>query len=103
MSENLLNQILDKLNTVIHEQQEMKQEVSEIKGDVGILKGDVGNLKETVATKKDVEEFPTVKSVIYDIGDTVDRIEAAQEKHERTLDLLARRSIDQEAEIKRIK
>ncbi len=89
MCENLLNQILDKLNTVIHEQQEMKQEVV--------------NIKETMATKEDIKELPTMKSVIYDIGDTVDRIEAAQEKHERTLDLLARRSIDQEAEIKRIK
>ncbi|MFK4996960.1 hypothetical protein ACI2OX_03575 [Bacillus sp. N9] len=56
-----------------------------------------------MTTKDDVADIPALKVAIYESLETSKRIEATQEKHERTLDLLSRRSIDQEAELKRIK
>lgn len=88
----------------------LKEDVKVLKEDVDTLKTDVKLLKETTATKKDIEEFPAVKSVIYDIGDkltevdsSIKRMELSQEKYENRLDLLSIRSLDQEAEIKSIK
>ena len=88
----------------------LKEDVKVLKVDVDTLKADVKLLKETAATKKDIEEFPAVKSVIYDIGDkltevdsSIKRMELSQEKYENRLDLLSIRSLDQEAEIKSIK
>ena len=88
----------------------LKVDVTVLKEDVDTLKTDVKLLKETTATKKDIEEFPAVKSVIYDIGDkltevdsSIKRMELSQEKYENRLDLLSIRSLDQEAEIKSIK
>lgn len=83
MSNDILNKILEQLNSISKEQQEMKR--------------DIANMKENTV------DIPAMKVAILETNETVTRIESTQEKHERTLDLLSRRSIDQEAELKRIK
>lgn len=89
MSEQLLKQILHELKEVKSEQQAMRQ--------------DIYNIQKTMATKEDVADIPAIKVSIFETSEIVKQIEATQVRHERTLDLLSRRSIDQEAEIKRIK
>ncbi|WP_133243487.1 hypothetical protein [Pueribacillus theae] len=56
-------------------------------------------IKNTMATKDGVSNMPAMKLAVFEISDTVKRFENTQEKHERTLDVLSRRSIDQEANI----
>lgn len=85
----LLELVLEKVTNMEVEQQSMKKDISLI--------------KETMATKEDVADMPAMKVATFEISDTVKRIEVTQEKHELTLDLLSRRSIDQEAALKRIK
>jgi chromosome segregation ATPase len=102
--------IKEKVNSVEAEQESMKRDASLIKETMNnieteqqSMKKDVSLMKETMATKEDVAGIPAMKMAIFEISDTVKRIEATQEKHELTLDLLSRGSIDQEAAFRRIK
>lgn len=76
VSEKILQQILDEIK-------DMKSDIAEI--------------------KKQTEDIPTIKVAALETKEIVERIEPTQENHEQTLALLSRRSIDQEAELKRIK
>lgn len=96
MSEKLLKQILNELK-------EMKSELKEVKSEQQATRQDISNIQKTMATKEDVADIPAIKVSIFETSEIVKHIETTQVRHERTLDLLSRRSIDQEAEIKRIK
>lgn len=83
MGEKVLSEILEQLNNLTKGQQEMKNDIEEI--------------------KKQTEDIPAIKVAVLETKAIIERIESTQESHERILDLLSRRSIDQEAEIRRIK
>lgn len=117
MNSEILQKILDELAEIKNEQKlmrdeqlAMKEEQAEMKKEQKLMrdeqlsmKEEIFTIKETMATKEDVADIPAMKVAIFEIADTVKRIESSQEKHERILDLLSRRSIEQEAELKRIK
>ncbi|MED4350885.1 hypothetical protein P9265_00865 [Schinkia azotoformans] len=96
MSEKILNKILEKIENVQEEMKEIKKEMKE-------MNERIENVESTMATKKDVEAIPFIRQAVMDIDERTTRIEKTQEKHERTLDILSRRSIEQEAELRRIK
>lgn len=83
MSEKILSDILEHLNNITKAQEEIQSDIAEI--------------------KKQTEDIPAIKTASLETKEIVERVEATQERHEQTLDLLSRRSIDQEAELKRIK
>jgi hypothetical protein len=103
MSEQLLQQILEKLNNIESEQQAMKSDQQAMKSDIQFMRQDVNNVKINMATKEDVADIPAIRVAVLEAIDTVNRIENTQVQHERILDLLSRRSIEQEAELRRIK
>src|SRR5690625_2313211 len=104
MNKEVLNKILDQLNCITEDQQEMKQEFASMKQEFAGMQKDITGMKQDIADmKKHTEDIPSMKVAILDTNDRVKRIEATVEKHDLTLDLLSRRSIDQEAELKRIK
>jgi archaellum component FlaC len=73
MSDELLKQILEKLNKIDNDIQELKA------------------------------DNPLIKQAVLETAETVKRIESNQERHERILEILSVRSIEQEADIKRLK
>lgn len=86
----------------------LKQDVAGLKQDVSVLKQDVAGLKQDVSVlKQDVaglkQDMAQVMQASLETNQIVTRMEATQEGHERILDLLSRRSIEQEANLKRIK
>ncbi|AIQ32061.1 histidine kinase [Paenibacillus sp. FSL P4-0081] len=90
MSDPILQQILTEL-------QGMKSELS-------ILKADIDSIKE------DTKLIPLIQQAVSEVNaevsvtrDTLERIDKTLTLHDATLDILARRSIDQEAALKRIK
>lgn len=76
MSEKILQQILDEIT-------DMKQDISEI--------------------KKQTEDVPAIKIAVLETNEIVKHMESTQENHEQTLDLLSRRSIDQEAKLRSVR
>lgn len=76
MSDDIFKQILDELK-------ELKSDVKEIRA---------------VAS-----DITLIRQAVLETNETVKRIESNQERQERILDILAVRSIEQEAEIKRLK
>ena len=86
MSEQLLQQILEKLN-------KMDDSIQKLQADVT----DIPLIKQAIA------DIPLIKQVVIETADTVKRIESNQERHERILEVLSIRSIEQEAAINRIK
>ena len=117
MSEPLLKNILDELKRLreahtalnqhvsnIYETMATKEDVADLpsmKADISSLKTDIPSMKKDISSLKSV--MSSMKVATIEILDTVKRVETTQDRHERTLDLLSRRSIEQEAEIKRIK
>lgn len=93
------------------------QKMTGMEGELQNLNKRVTNIEENMAAKEDIEEvkkeiaeiksfvsdIPAIKVSALETAEVVKRLESTQERHERTLDLLSRRSIDQEAELKRIK
>lgn len=49
-----------------------------------------------------IKEIPFIKQAVIEIKEMIAQFATTRQQHERTLDLLARRSIDQEAERKRL-
>ncbi|AMA74330.1 MULTISPECIES: hypothetical protein [Aneurinibacillus] len=76
MSEKLLEQILNELKDVKAELKDIKESVSDI---------------------------PLIKRAFLDTSDSVKRLEEIQDSQQRIIELLSARSIQQEAELKRIK
>src|SRR5699024_1169633 len=100
-------------------QQDMKQDFQELKGSQQDLKQDLHGLKDnqqkmkqefssrfdTIEQKLDGVQKQVAKNAehIVVMRDNIGRMKVIQERQEKTIDLLSRRSIDQEAEIKQIK
>lgn len=61
------------------------------------LKSDIHEIKSIVS------DIPLIRQAVLETSATVNRIETAQERHERILEVLSLRSIEQEAELKRKK
>ncbi|KHL95609.1 histidine kinase [Paenibacillus sp. IHB B 3415] len=97
MSDPILQQILTEL-------QGMKSDLSEVKSELGTMKADIDSIKE------DTKLIPLIQQAVSEVNaeviatrDTLERIDKTLTVHDATLDMLARRSIDQEAALKRIK
>ncbi|KYD23906.1 hypothetical protein B4113_3271 [Geobacillus sp. B4113_201601] len=56
-----------------------------------------------MATKEDVADLSLIKRAVLDTSDSIKRLEEIQESQQHIIDLLSVRSIQQEAELKRIK
>ncbi|MEC0172045.1 histidine kinase [Paenibacillus graminis] len=90
MSDPILQQILTALTGVQSDLNEMKSEIASIKEDTKLIP-----LIQQAVSEVNAEVIAT--------RDTIERIEGTLRGHDVTLDLLSRRSIDQEAALKRIK
>lgn len=98
----MLQSVLNESLTPIKEElQNLNQRVGGIEQRVGSIESDLKTIKSDVAEIK--TDNPLIKQAVLETSESVKRIESTREQHEHTLDLLARRSIDQEAELKRIK
>ncbi|NQX45794.1 histidine kinase [Paenibacillus tritici] len=114
MSDVILQQILAEL-------QGMKSEITDIKSDVKNLHSEFNTFKseivaELVTIKADIESIkedtrliPLIQQAVSEVNAevvanrvTLERIDRTLRGHDATLDVLARRSIDQEAELKRL-
>lgn len=114
-----LTPINERLDRIEAEQQNMRTDIQRMKDDIQSLKEDMLGVKSNMstkddltrlATKEDVALLPSIQQAVSEAGKSLERLEDAQARmegtlkgHEITLDLLSRRSIDQEAAIKRIK
>ncbi|SDI17797.1 hypothetical protein SAMN05192534_1245 [Alteribacillus persepolensis] len=83
----LLEQLLQTVTNIDSKVTDMETELKTVNTDLSELK----------------ENQRQVQQAVLETNETTKRMEANQEKHERILDLLSRRSIEQEAEMKRIK
>lgn len=90
MSEKILSDILEQVNNMTMVQHEIKSDTTKMQNDCAEI-------------KIQTENIPSIKIATLETKKIVERVESTQERHEKTLDLLSRRSIDQEAELKRIK
>lgn len=97
MNNQVLDKILVQLNHITKEQQEMKKDIASISKEQREMKQDIAEIK------KDTKDISAMKVAVLETNNRVKKIETKLDKHERTLDLLSRRSIDQEAELKSIK
>ncbi|MEI2400672.1 MULTISPECIES: histidine kinase [Paenibacillus] len=104
MSDPILQQILTELQGMKSDLSEVKSELSEVKSELGTMKADIDSIKE------DTKLIPLIQQAVSEVNaeviatrDTLERIDKTLTVHDATLDMLARRSIDQEAALKRIK
>ncbi|MEK3717161.1 histidine kinase [Paenibacillus sp. FSL R7-0333] len=121
MSDVILQQILAELQGVKSEINGMKSEIAGIKSDVKNLQSEFATFKseivgELVIIKDDIESIkedtkliPLIQQAVSEVNtevvagrDSLERIDRSLRGHDATLDILARRSIDQEAEMKRL-
>ena len=110
MSEPLLQQILVELKDMKSEFSTMKSEISTMKSEIGTMKSEISTIKNDMATKKDVELLASIKQAVSEVNkevvatsERVQNIEVTLRSHDSILDLLWRRSLDQEAALRRIK
>jgi len=118
MSEQLLQQIIQKLDRIENEQQAMKSEIGSVKSEVGSMKSELGSLRETQALmQSQLSETNVVVRAIRDRHEETDakldalsmdvhklhgeltHLKEGQERHERILEKLSLRSIEQETDI----
>jgi len=78
-----INQRLDRIES---EQQVMKQEIQQLKQDIQEIK----------------QEQQQIKQAVFETNEHVKRLEGIQVNQQRIIELLSARSIQQEAELKRI-
>jgi len=118
----ILSEIKELNNKVNNIEQNMttKSELEDVKQSMA-TKNELENIKQNMATKKDLEDVKQIIKVVSEqvatnaeniteikenqkvIGDVINQIADIQERQESTINLLARRSLDQEDEIRRIK
>ncbi|OKP98248.1 histidine kinase [Paenibacillus sp. P46E] len=118
MSDLLLQQILtaitgvqSDLSDIKSEISDMKSEISDMKSEISDMKSEISDIKLDIASiKEDTKLIPLIQQAVSEVNaeviatrDTIERIEETLRGHDVTLDLLSRRSIDQEAALKRIK
>lgn len=101
MSEKLLTQILDELKGLKEEVSNVKQEQQTTNERLKDVETSIVNVSDQVATN--AENITDIKTNQKTIADVINQMATVQERQEGTINLLARRSIDQEAELKRIK
>lgn len=118
MSDPILQQILTELQGMKSEVTEMKAEFTEMKSDIKEIRSELSEVKSELGTmkadidsiKEDTKLIPLIQQAVSEVNaeviasrDTLERIDKTLTVHDATLDMLARRSIDQEAALKRIK
>ncbi|OKP88591.1 histidine kinase [Paenibacillus helianthi] len=90
---------------------DIKSEISDMKSEISDMKSEISDIKSEIASiKEDTKLIPLIQQAVSEVNaeviatrDTIERIEETLRGHDVTLDLLSRRSIDQEAALKRIK
>lgn len=80
MSDQILKQILDKLN-------QMDERLDRV--------------ERNMATKEDVADLPLIKRAVLETADVVKEIQLIQDRQQSVIELLSSRSIEHEAELKR--
>ncbi|MNO25284.1 hypothetical protein D3C76_151180 [compost metagenome] len=118
MSDPILQQILTALTGVQSDLSEMKSDLVGVKLELGGLKSEISDVRsdisemksEIASIKEDTKLIPLIRQAVSEVNaeviatrDTMQRLENTLRGHDLTLDLLSRRSIDQEAALKRIK
>ena len=111
MSDPILQQILTELQGMKSEVTEMKAEFTDMKSDIKEIRSELGTMKADIdSIKEDTKLIPLIQQAVSEVNaeviatrDTLERIDKTLTLHDATLDILARRSIDQEAALKRIK
>ncbi|MEK3669179.1 MULTISPECIES: histidine kinase [unclassified Paenibacillus] len=111
MSDPILQQILTELQGMKSEVTEMKAEFTDMKSDIKEIRSELGTMKADIdSIKEDTKLIPLIQQAVSEVNaeviatrDTLERIDKTLTVHDATLDMLARRSIDQEAALKRIK
>lgn len=93
-----VNEHLQELRT---EQQAMKEDIQEIRAEQQTMKLDVQGIKEDLHEIK--EDQHLIKRAVLDTNERVMKMESVLENQHRIIELLSTRSIQQEAELKRIK
>ncbi|KJE26166.1 hypothetical protein LG52_2989 [Geobacillus kaustophilus] len=103
-----LNEKFDQLN------QRLDHEIHQLNGkfdhlnqrldrEIHQLNERLDQVENNMATKEDVADLPLIKRAVLDASDSIKRLEEIQENQQRIIDLLSARSIQHEAELKRIK
>ncbi len=129
MSEQLLHQILQKLDHIEAEQTSMKSDMHTMKSDMQTMKLDMQTMQADIFGLKETQELMQVQlgetnAIVRAIRDRQDETDAkldalsmdvhkvhgelssvksTQDRHEKILDKLATRSIEQEADIHQLK
>lgn len=88
----------------------IKDEIVNIKADIVTIKDDIVTVKADIESiKEDTKLIPLIQPAVSEVNaevvagrDSLERIDRSLRGHDATLDILARRSIDQEAELKRL-
>lgn len=101
MSEKILSQILDELKGLKEEVSNVKQEQQTTNERLTNVETSIVKVSNQVGTN--AENITDIKANQKTIADVINEMSTVQERQEQTINLLARRSIDQEAELKRIK
>ncbi|WP_229520839.1 hypothetical protein [Paenibacillus sp. GM2] len=118
MSEQLLQQIIQKLDRIENDQQAMKSDMGSMKSELGSMKSELGSMKETQALmQSQLSETNAIVRAIRDRQEETDakldalsmdvhklhgeltHVKEGQERHERILEKLSLRSIEQETDI----
>lgn len=108
MTNETLNKILKKLGDLTNEQQQTKQAVGALTNEQQQMKQAIDGLTEEQQQMKQAidglaEEQQQIKRAVMETNESVKRLESIQNSQHRIIELLSTRSIEQEAEIKRIK
>ena len=125
MSEQLLQQILQKLDRIENEQQAMKSDMGSMKSELGSMKSELGSMKSELGSLKETQalmqsQLSETNAIVRAIRDRQEETDAkldalsmdvhklhgelthlkeGQERHERILEKLSLRSIEQETDI----
>ncbi len=98
--DDMIHQLIQIVGSTNAKVETLDKKVQALDEKVQTLDAKVQALDEKVQTL--VEEHHLIKQAVLETSDTVKRIETTLENHDRTLYILSRRSIEQEAELKRI-
>lgn len=97
----------NKIDLILSEMKNLNQKITELESNMATkdslsnISTQLDNVAEQVAATS--EKITDIKDNQKAIADVINQMSAVQERQEQTFNLLARRSIDQEAELKRIK
>ena len=98
--DNMIHQLIQIVGATNAKVDALDKKVQALDNRVQALETKVVTLDEKVQSLAEEQVF--MKQTLLETSDIVKRIESTLENHDRTLDVLARRSIEHEAELKRI-